>query len=71
MESTINTTKRWHVELIQSVQGLCEQFGLDDQATQSFRDLMMTIAKEQYKVGNRSGIAWARKNPPRPSGAAA
>lgn len=59
-----NTTpNRWYTELVQSVNGLAEELGLDDMGTQKLRDFAFEKAKEQFKAGNRSGIRWARTNP--------
>ena len=53
----------WLTALIRSINSLSEQFGLDDQSTSTLRDFIVDIAREQYKIGNRSGIRWARQNP--------
>lgn len=57
------TPNRWYTELVQAVNGLGEELGLDDQGTQRLRDFAFEKAKEQFKAGNRSGIRWARTNP--------
>ncbi len=59
------TTSKWQTTIINTSNTLAEEFGLDDLAAQKLRDTVMTVAREQYKAGNRSGIKWARTNPPK------
>ncbi|MBU0646513.1 hypothetical protein KJ611_03525 [Patescibacteria group bacterium] len=54
-------SKKWYEELIQSINRLAEQFGLDDISTSHLRDFIVGVAREQYKVGNKSGARWAFK----------
>lgn len=54
-------TKTWYKNLTDSINLLSEEFGLSDIQTNRFRDFAMTVAKEQYRVGNKSGAAWAFK----------
>lgn len=49
----------WYKNLISSLNTLSEEFGLDDMQTVRFRDFVVTIAKDQYKNGNKCGAAWA------------
>lgn len=56
-------TKGWHLELGKAVDGLSEELGLDDFSKAKLRDFIFEKAKEQYKMGNRSGIRWARSCP--------
>lgn len=60
---TETTKKGWHIELGAAINGLAEELGLDDMSTQRLREFIFENAKEQYRVGNRSGIRWARMNP--------
>lgn len=53
--------KNWHKLLCDRALSLSEQLGLDDTQTLFLRDFVVTIAKDQYLVGNKSGIAWAFK----------
>jgi hypothetical protein len=59
------TTSKWQTAIINTSNTLAEEFGLDDLASQKLRESVMTIAREQYKAGNRSGIKWARTTPPK------
>lgn len=52
---------KWYEDLIANINNLAEEFGLDDLSTGKMRDFTVTIAKEQYKRGNKSGAAWAFK----------
>ncbi len=54
-------TKKWYKQLTDSINSLSEEFGLSDTQTNRFQDFAMMIAKEQYRVGNKSGAAWAFK----------
>lgn len=54
-------TKNWYKTLIDKTHSLSEEFGLDDVQTNRFRDFTISVAKEHYKVGNKSGIAWLHK----------
>ncbi|MBI4437341.1 hypothetical protein HY631_00065 [Candidatus Uhrbacteria bacterium] len=38
-----------------------EQFELDEVETSAFRDFVVTTAREQFKVGSKSGAGWAFK----------
>ncbi len=59
MESQ-NQTKTWYATLMADCNSLGEKFGLDDMMNGELRDFVVRIAKEQYKVGNKSGIRWLR-----------
>jgi hypothetical protein len=54
-------TNNWYQALTDRVNTLSEEFGLDDMQTVSFRDFVVGLAREQYRVGNKSGISWAFK----------
>lgn len=54
----------WYTDLNVSAQNLAEELGLDESATKQLKDFIFEKAKDQYKMGNRSGIKWARMNPP-------
>jgi RNA polymerase subunit RPABC4/transcription elongation factor Spt4 len=61
MSDPTTLSNKWHLPFIERVHALCEECGLDDFHTSKWRDFVITVAKEQYKVGNRSGIRWARE----------
>lgn len=54
-------TRNWFNTLNDSIHSLAEEFGLDDVQTNRFLDFTVNLAREQYKTGNKSGIAWAFK----------
>ncbi len=49
----------WYKNLVSTLNTLSEEFGLDDMQTVKFRDFVVTKVKEQYKLGNKRGAAWA------------
>lgn len=51
----------WIHSINDRVNNLAEEFGLNDTQTNRFRDFTFEMAREQYKVGNKSGIAWIYK----------
>jgi len=59
MSDTQNT--KWFQVLSDHVNTLCEEFGLSDMQSIRFRDFTVTLAKEQYRVGIKSGASWAFK----------
>ena len=56
-----DTQKNWFQNLSDNIHQLAEQFDLDELQTQTFRDFVVSIAREQYKTGSRSGAGWAFK----------
>jgi len=51
----------WFQNLLDKINQLAEQFGLNDSQTNTFRDFVVTTARYQYKVGSKSGAGWAFK----------
>lgn len=51
----------WFQALQDKINSLSEQFGLDEVQRHTFRDFVVNIAREQFKVGSRSGAGWAFK----------
>ncbi len=56
-----NTNAKWYVTIIAECNKLAEKFGLDDLLCQEMRDFVIRVAREQYKIGNNSGIAWLKR----------
>ncbi|MBI5369856.1 hypothetical protein HZA85_01530 [Candidatus Uhrbacteria bacterium] len=54
-------TTNWYKTLADNANSLCEEFGLSDTQTNRLRDFVVTVAKNQYRIGNKSGAAWAFK----------
>lgn len=51
----------WYQLLLDKINSLSEEFGLDDVQTNQFRNFVVRLAKEQYKIGNKYGASWAFK----------
>lgn len=51
---------KWYAELVNALNTLAEELGLDDLGAQRMRDFVVSTAKSQYMEGNRAGIYWAR-----------
>ncbi len=58
---TTPQTNGWFDVLSDKVNSLAEEFGLSDNHTNRFKDFAVTLAKEQYKIGNKYGASWAFK----------
>lgn len=54
-------TKPWFNQLRQKLTDLAEQFDLDPIQSEQFRETMFGLCKQEYMLGNKSGIAWAFK----------
>jgi hypothetical protein len=48
----------WHVKITERFDTLMEKLGIPDDIAQEVRTLLLEVAKEQYKSGNKSGIRW-------------
>ncbi len=49
----------WSRELVSRVNTLSETFGLDDLQTSDLRNFVITLARDQFKTGSKSGAGWA------------
>lgn len=58
-----DTQKGWFQKLMNRFQSLMQQLDVPDEVVPEIRAFLMQVAKEQYMVGNSSGIRWARTNP--------
>jgi hypothetical protein len=56
-----NENAKWYVSIVAECNRLAEKFGLDDLLSEEMRDFVIRVAREQYKVGNKSGIMWLRR----------
>jgi len=54
-------TTSWYKKLLSQLNSLGEEFGLDDLQNERFRDFTVALAKDQFRAGNKSGIAWIYK----------
>ncbi|MBU0531198.1 MAG: hypothetical protein ABIG32_01240 [Candidatus Uhrbacteria bacterium] len=57
-----NSSPKWYVDMTTRFNQLAQNFGLEGPAADDLRSFMIEIAKEQYKVGNKCGIRWARSD---------
>lgn len=53
------TKNNWYQKLQDKISDLSEQFGLDDGQTNTFRDFVVNLAKDQFRQGSKSGAGWA------------
>lgn len=60
--------KSWFAKLMNRFESLMHHLDIPEELTPDIRALFLEVAKEQYMAGNRSGIRWARQNPPQPAG---
>ncbi|MBI5794599.1 hypothetical protein HZA87_06005 [Candidatus Uhrbacteria bacterium] len=51
----------WFQTMLDKINMFAEQFELDEVETSAFRDFILTTAREQFKVGSKSGAGWAFK----------
>lgn len=58
MENEIRS--QWYSDVISKSNRFAESFQLDEMQSANLREFILEVAQEQYKMGNRSGIAWAR-----------
>ena len=49
----------WFQNLSDKINSLSEQFALDELQTLTLRDFVISTAKTQYRIGNKSGAGWA------------
>lgn len=56
-----NQQNNWFQNLLDKINQLSDQFGLDDTQTNAFRDFVVTTARSQYQIGTKSGAGWAFK----------
>lgn len=56
-----NPKAKWYLELMDRFNLLVEKLAVSEDVASEFKVLLLETAKEQYMAGNRSGIAWIRK----------
>ena len=62
MESTATKTYApWFVSLMTTFNSKVEEFQLDQEVASEMRQLFIDKCREQYAAGNKSGIAWLKK----------
>lgn len=50
---------KWYVNMVARFNELAQNLGVEDPIADEIRQFMFTIAKEQFKIGNKSGIRFA------------
>lgn len=63
METTNSSASNggWYYKLLDKVQELIRKFDLPEDIAADVQSLTIEVAREQFKAGNRSGIAWIKK----------
>lgn len=51
----------WYYKLLDKVHELIRKFDLPEDIAADVQRLTIDIAREQFKAGNKSGIAWLKK----------
>lgn len=57
------TKQRWYSTLVDRFYSLSRKYDLPQDIADDFLGFIVEVAKDQFKAGNRSGIAWARSTP--------
>ncbi len=52
-------TPKWYVNMVARFNQLAQNLGVEGSVADEMRNFVFEIAKEQYKSGNKSGIAFA------------
>ncbi|NBS69178.1 hypothetical protein EBT31_09745 [bacterium] len=53
-----NAKQSWYSKLSDSFDALMRKFDMPEDMEIELRDFVFTVAKEQFRVGNKSGISW-------------
>lgn len=59
--SATQKTVNWYNSLRDRVQDIARRYELPEDITAEVQSLMFEIAREQFKMGSKSGAAWAFK----------
>jgi hypothetical protein len=54
-----NENPKWYVNMVARFNEIAQNLGVEGPIADEMRQFMFTIAKEQFKVGNKSGIRFA------------
>lgn len=55
-----NPQAKWYIDLSSKFASLMQNLGMPDDVAQEIKTFMLTVARDQYMAGNKSGIRWAR-----------
>lgn len=56
----MRTLSPWYQEILERVNVLASSLNLTDEQKEDLTNFSLSLAKEQFCAGNRSGITWAR-----------
>ncbi len=60
-ENTTEEKKNWSARIMDKFDALMSKFDMPEDIQIDLRNFVSEVAREQYKAGNKSGIAWLRK----------
>jgi len=55
-----NPQAKWYVDLSNKFSVLMQNLGMPEDVATEIKTFVLTIARDQYLAGNKSGIRWAR-----------
>lgn len=58
---TATQPQRWYTTLLDRIHALSRKYDLPEDIAHDMQTLTVEVAREQYKVGNKAGIAWILK----------
>lgn len=61
MSNTSSTTKGWYSILMDTFHGIMKKHDMPEDIANEIESFVLTVAKDQFRAGNRSGIAWTHK----------
>ena len=61
MENQETQKQTWYDKISDGFDTLMRKFDMPEDMQIEIRNFVFGVAREQYKVGNRSGIMWLRK----------
>lgn len=56
-----NQKQSWYDKLSDSFDALMRKFDMPEDMAIEIREFMFNVAREQYRVGNKSGISWLHR----------
>lgn len=59
--ATVTQQGNWYYKLLDKVNELIRKFDLPEDIAGEVQALTIEVAREQFKAGNKSGIAWLKK----------
>lgn len=61
METEKTKNWNWFENLTTECNSLAERFGLDDFHMSELRQFVEQVARDQYRIGSKSGYRWAKQ----------